>query len=89
MEEQKELNDIVEMESFLQKTEQKDINPALIKFSEKVYKEEVEIDKMEMITQDEYESILDINVKETVDFPNGSKVKMLDILEDLYIKFVG
>lgn len=89
MEEQKELDDIVEMESFLQKTEQKDINPALIKFSEKVYKEEVEIDKMEMLTQDEYESILDINVKETVDFPNGSKVKMLDILEDLYIKFVG
>lgn len=42
-----------------------------------------------MLTQDEYESILDINVKETVDFPNGSKVKMLDILEDLYIKFVG
>ncbi|WAX16952.1 hypothetical protein PD691P4_00008 [Parabacteroides phage PD691P4] len=89
IEEQKELNDIVEMESFLQKTEQKDINPALIKFSEKIYKEEVEIDKMEMITKDEYESILDINIKETVDFPNGSKVKMLDILEDLYIKFVG
>lgn len=89
VEEQKELNDIVEMESFLQKTEQKDINPALIKFSDKIYKEEVEIDKMDMITKDEYELILDINVKETVDFPNGSKVKMLDILEDLYIKFVG
>lgn len=89
IEEQQELNDIVDMETFLQKTEQKDINPALMKFTEKVYKEEVEIDKTETLTKEEYESILDINVKEYVDFPNGSKVKMLDILEDLYVKFVG